>query len=43
MEEEKYLFLFFDVIQGKCSKYWLDFYFKPGKHREYSCKYGTEE
>lgn len=27
--KRKYLFLFLDIIQGKCSKYWLDFYFKP--------------
>lgn len=31
-----YLFLFLDVIQGKCSKYWLNFYFKPEKHTKNS-------
>lgn len=28
---KKYLFLFFDIIQSKCPKYWLNFYFKSGK------------
>lgn len=27
--ERKYLFLFLDIIQSQCSKYRLDFYFKP--------------
>lgn len=32
--KNKYLFLLLDIIQGKCSKYRLNFYFKPKKHKQ---------